>query len=166
VLGPLGLEPDQLAVELPAILVVHRGDADHRPGVLLAAVPADEHRDQLGRVEAVGLGAALAAIDFDRGRVDHEVPDPFLGQEAMEPEAVAAGFIAGDHRGVDGQAEPLFGPLDLEADPDEAAGGQRAEPGLLAGARGEGQLPGAPAQLEGQVEHRSGRCGSIGRVGR
>src|SRR5262249_36834627 len=95
--GPLGLQPDQRAVQLPPILVVHRGHADDRPDMLLSAVPADEHRQQFVDVETIGLGAALTAIDLDRRGVDDEVVDPLVSEGAMEPEAVAAGLVAGDH---------------------------------------------------------------------
>jgi hypothetical protein len=56
-----------------------------------------------------------------------------MDQEAMEPEAVAAGLVAGDHLRARGQVEPLLGLLDLEGEADEAAGGERAKARLLAG---------------------------------
>ena len=87
-------------------------------------------------------------------------------EEAMEPEAVAAGLVAGGDRGVLGEAEPLLGGRDLGHEGLGVAGRDRPEPGLLAQADGERQLPGLLAQLQGEVEHRGRRDGRIHVVSR
>jgi hypothetical protein len=73
-----------------------------------------------------------------------------VDEEAMEPEAVAAGLVAGGDGGVVGQPEARLGLLDLGQEEVGVAGGDGAEASLLAGADGDGELPGVPAQLEGQ----------------
>jgi hypothetical protein len=65
-------------------------------------VPADEHRHQLDGVEAIRFGAALAPADLDRRRVDDNVLDPLVNEDAVKPKAVTAGFVAGDDPGVVG----------------------------------------------------------------
>ena len=104
-LGALGLELDQLAMELPAILVGDGGNMDHAPHLLLAVVPANEHRHQLDGVKAIRFGPALAPADFDRRGVDDDVLNPLMVEEAVNPEAIAAGFVARHHRGVRGRSE-------------------------------------------------------------
>jgi hypothetical protein len=59
----LGLQLDELAVGLAGVLGLGGRDADGRPDPTVAEVPADEHRDQLGGVEAIALGPPLATID-------------------------------------------------------------------------------------------------------
>ena len=59
----------------------------------------------------------------------------------MKPEAVAPGFVAGDDRGVLGQAESLLGGFDLGQQAVGVPSRDRPEPGLLTEADGEGQLP-------------------------
>ncbi len=70
---------------------------------------AEQHAHQLGRVQPVALGPALAAVDLDAGRVDHQVVPALAGQPAVQPETVAARLVAAVHRGVLGQAETLLG---------------------------------------------------------
>jgi hypothetical protein len=84
----------------------------------------------------------------------------------MEPEAVAAGLVAGADRRIAGQPEAAAGAVDLAAERAEVAGrdGDAARGRGRGGA--EGQPPGGPAQLEGQVKRRRGGCGTIGVVGR
>jgi hypothetical protein len=113
VLGALPLQRDQLARELAAILVGDGGHVDDTPERPLAAVPADQHREELGDVQSVTLGAPEAAVDLDAGGVDDEVMDALRGQVAMEPEAVTSRLVATEDGGVLRQFEPLLGPLDL-----------------------------------------------------
>jgi hypothetical protein len=151
---------------LAAVLVGDIRHMDHAPELPLAEMPTDEHPHELGGVEVFRLGPAAAAVDLDGGGVDDEVLDALVSEVTMEPEAVAAGLVAGDHRRVLGQSEAMLGAADLEQDGAGVAGGGGAEPGLLAGSDGEGQLPGMTAQLEGQVEDGRGHRGRIARVGR
>ena len=157
-LGALALDGDQLAVRLAAVLVVGGGDADDAPELVLAAVIADQHGQELGDVEPIALGAAGAAVDLDAGGVDDEVVDGVVSEIAMEPEAVAAGLVAGEDGGVAGEAEALLGAEDLALKAVEVASGDGAEPRLLGHGGGEGEVPGGPAEFEREVERvRAGR---------
>jgi hypothetical protein len=166
VLGPLAHQLPAVAVGLAAVLVLGRRDVDDRPEIPLAAVITHEHGRELADVDGIALGAAGAAVDLDGGGVDDHVVDPAGGEGAMEPEAVAAGLVAGADRGVVGQAESAAGAVDLAAQrcgvagrDDDAAGGRGRRDA-------EGQSPGAPAQLEGQIERRRSAHGTIVVVGR
>ena len=151
---------------LAAVLVLGRRHVDHLPDVPLAVMITDEHAEQLGDVDGIALGAAGAAVDLDTGGVDDRVVDAARDEEAMEPEAVAAGLIAGADGGVIGQPEAAAGAVDLSAERAEVAGRDR-DAARRQGRRGaEGQPPGGPAQLEGQVERRRGGRGTIVVVGR
>src|SRR5678810_169358 len=75
------------------VFVLGRGLMHHRPNAL-AAVMAQQHRQQLVAIEAVGLGPLGASVHFDAGGVDHDVVDTLLDQPAVQPPAVAAGFVA------------------------------------------------------------------------
>ena len=104
-------------MEVTGVLGLGRRDVDDGPNVDLAVVIAHEHSEELEHVDTVGLEAAVPALDVDRGRVDDEVAavGPRL-EEAMEPEAVATGLIAGDERdgGVEREATPRCGDLSVE----------------------------------------------------
>jgi hypothetical protein len=96
VLGALGLQLDQLAVPLAAVLVLDGRDADDPPDLGLAVMEPDEHFRELDGVQGVGLGPPHPAVDLDAGGVDDAVVDAVVEEEAVEPEAVAAGLVAGD----------------------------------------------------------------------
>jgi hypothetical protein len=136
------------------------------PQTLRSVAQTYEHFYEFCSVEAVGLGPPRAAVDFDAGGVDDQVLDPLGGEEAMEPEAVAAGRVSGEDRGVLGQAEARLGGLDLRQQGIRAAGRDRPEPGFLAQADGERQLPVLVAQLQSEVENRCRRHGRIPLVSR
>jgi hypothetical protein len=88
-------------------------------------VITNEHTQELGDVDGVALGAAGAALDLDGGRIDDQVVDAAGDEEAMEPEAVAAGLVAGADRGGLRQAEAAAGAVDLATERGEVA--SRAE---------------------------------------
>ena len=67
----------------------------------------------------------------------------------MEPEAVAAGLIAGDDGSIGGEGEALLGQQDLALKAGEVASGDGAEPRLLGHGGGEGEVPGTPAEFRG-----------------
>ncbi len=69
-------------------------------------------------------------------------------QEAMEPEAVASGFVAGDDLGVRGEPEPRLGGEDLGQEPLQVAGRDGPELGLLPCTDGQGEPPGVPAEFQ------------------
>src|SRR5262249_52416444 len=90
-----------------------------------------------------------------------------LGQEeAMEPEPVAAGLIAGDDPRVIGEVEPPPGRPDLGEQIVEVARPDGAESGLLSQADGECEFPGVPAPLQREAEHGDGRGRRIRTVSR
>src|SRR5262249_23022824 len=99
-------------------------------------------------VEPVRLGAALAAVHFDTGRIHHAVVDAIRVEVSVQPEAITSSFVTTAHRGVRREMEALFGFGDLILQPRQIAGGHGAQPGLLAEADGEGKLPLGIAQLK------------------
>jgi hypothetical protein len=74
------------------------------------------------------------------------------GQEAMQPETVAASFVATAHRRLVGQAEPLLSQADLLRERRQITGVDGALAGALALTDREVQLPVLVTQLEGHVE--------------
>src|SRR2546428_7129755 len=89
----------QLAVRAPRVFILSRRLVQHRPHALACTV-AQQHRQQLVAIEPVGLGAPGVPVHFDAGGVDHDVVDALLGQPAVQPPAVPAGFVAGIHLGL------------------------------------------------------------------
>jgi hypothetical protein len=77
---------------VPHILDLDRGHLDHAPH-LLAAVMPDQQLQQLGDIQPIRLRRATTPVHFDARRVDNHVLDSVPGQEAMEPEAIQAGFV-------------------------------------------------------------------------
>lgn len=154
VLGGLLLESDQLAVQLAGIFLLDGWNLDHAPDLRLSADIANQHAQQLRRIEAIALGPPLAAVDLDARRVDHHVLDS-LGQEtAMQPEAVPSRLIAAHYRAIRWQSQPSLGRGDLSAQARHIAGGHVAPPRRCTRARGKRQLPRVPTQFERQVQHR------------
>jgi hypothetical protein len=70
---------------------------------------AQQHRQQLATVEAIGLGPPGPAIDFDAGRVHHDVVDTLRKKPAVQPEAVAARFVATAHHSIAHQTTARLG---------------------------------------------------------
>src|SRR4051794_8365781 len=105
---------------------------DRAPDLAFPVVPTNEHFHEFHCVEAIRLGSSAAAVDLDTRGVHDLVLDSLGQEEAMQPEAVASGLVATDHRSILGQAEPLLGGLDLEDQAQRAAGGDGLDPGLLA----------------------------------
>jgi hypothetical protein len=88
------------------------------------------------------------------------------GSVPVNPEAIAAGFVARQHWGVCGQIKAELGLLDLVPDETGAASGNGPDPRRLARADCERQLPDAPAQLKSHIEHRGRRRGRMNCVSR
>src|SRR5512135_2554869 len=108
----------------------------------------------------------LFPVDLDGGGIDDEVGDILGGEVAMEPEAVAAGLVAGADGGRVGEGEAALGAGDLALEGIEAARRDGDATWGLGGRSGERQAPGVPSQLEGEVERGGGGCGTILVVGR
>src|SRR5262249_55259486 len=138
--GPLGLQIDQATVELAPVFGFRAGDVDRAPDLAVSQMPADQHGHQLGRVETIGLGAPLSAVDLDAGGVHHEIADALVGEVAMEPEAVAAGLIATDNPSILAEAEALLGLSDFDGQARKAPSRDGPQPRLLTQADGEGEL--------------------------
>jgi hypothetical protein len=89
----------QLTVRAASILVLGRRLVQHRPDTL-AAVVAQQHRQQLVAIEPVGLCTPGAPVHFDTRRVDHDVVDALSDQPPVQPPTVAAGLVAAMHPGL------------------------------------------------------------------
>ena len=84
-------QPLQLTRYAAAVFVFEAGFTQHRPDVL-PRVMAYEHRQQLVRIQSVGLSATGSAIDFDAGRIHDDVVHAQLSEPAMQPPPIAARF--------------------------------------------------------------------------
>ncbi len=60
--SPVGLEGEELTVKVASVLGLGRGYMDDGPDTRLAVVVADEHREELAGVDAVGLEASESAL--------------------------------------------------------------------------------------------------------
>jgi hypothetical protein len=94
----------ELPMRAPGVFLRRRGHSYHRPDSPLAPEVAHQHRQQLAAVEPIGLGPPRPAIDFDAGRVHHDVVDALLKQPPVQPEAVAARLVATVHHDITHQA--------------------------------------------------------------
>ena len=162
------LTADQLAVRLAAVLVLGRGDVDDAPELVLAVVIADQHGQELGDVEADrDLARRARRLTSMRGGIDDEVVDALVVEVAMEPEAVAAGLVAGEDRASSsGRPKRCLARWISRCRRVEVASGDGRSRGFWAMRGGEGEVPGGPAQLEGEVERGRGGRGRIEVVGR
>src|SRR5262249_60162495 len=113
----------------------------------------------------VALGPPFPPLDLDGCRVDDDVGDALAGEPAVQPEAIAAGFVTTDDGGIVGQAEAPLGLVDLLEQGDQVARPEGAEPGRWPVAEGEGQLPLVPAQRKSQMQTRDA-CGTLRIAGR
>jgi hypothetical protein len=145
-------ERQQLAVQMARVFRLDAGHVHHTPQLVLAQVIAHQHHHQLACVNPVGLGVLGATIRFDAGRIHHQILNVMGQQVAMQPESVAARFVATLHRCTLGQAEALLGPCDLLFKCCQVARRDLAPARFLTQSDREAQRPVLFAQLEGQVE--------------
>jgi hypothetical protein len=96
-------------MQVAVVLVLDAGDADDTEGSGFAQTVSNQEPQELVDVEAVGLGAAMAARHLDAGGIDHEAVQAHLLESAMGPIAVAAGLIAAVDRRRGTEAKPLLG---------------------------------------------------------
>src|SRR5262249_7639918 len=137
---------------LPPVLVRDGRHPDHPPHLAFAAVVAAQQVEQLRRVHRVGLDPLAAAIDLDGAGIDHPVVDAPTRQGPVQPEAIAAGLVAGADRGAGRQPETCLGLGGLLGEPVEVARRQGAEPWLLGRLRGTGEQPFILAEFQGEVQ--------------
>src|SRR5262249_42618846 len=84
--------------------------------------------------------------------VHHHVVDAAVLQGAMQPEAIAAGLVAGADARVGGKLEPCLGLNDLLSETVEVTRGHSAQARLLGGLRGAGEYPLVLAELQSDVQ--------------
>ena len=79
----------------------------------------------------------------------------------MQPKAVAACLVAGDHGCIVGKpTKAMLGSKDLVERPIQVASRNGSQARWLSVANSEGELPLAPTELESQVQA-DGGCGSV-----
>ena len=61
---------------------------------------SQQHRQQLRRVEPVGLAPARPSLNLDARRIDDDILDSDAEQMPMQPESIAASFEAASHRRI------------------------------------------------------------------
>ena len=81
--------------------------------------------------EALGTVRDHVVIATKFGFGHHHTRDAAAGQPAVEPEAVAAGFVARLHGRVERQTEPHFRGQHLAFQHRQLAGRDRADPGVV-----------------------------------
>ncbi len=97
-------------MKLTLVFVFNRRRSHDTAGLLFSLLVTDEQGEQLAHVQPVAFGAAATAVYFDARGINDLIVDPLGQQEAMEPEAVATGFVAAYDGGFWREAEALFGP--------------------------------------------------------
>ena len=142
-------------MEMPSILSLGCGDMNDGPDVGFAVVIAHEHGNQFEDIDAVCLQTAVAALDVDGRGVDDEVVAGRLGvEEAMDPEAVTAGFEARYQRDGVVETEATVCDRDLSLQSLEVTCGNVTDAWLVAETGAEGELPRAVGEFEGEIEGR------------
>ena len=112
---------------------------------------AQQHRQQLVAIEAVGLGPPGVSVHLDAGGVDHDVVDTLLDQPAVQPPAVAACFVARVHPGLRLELAALPGLADAVRNCGRVAG-VHVVAARAAAAIARRHLPGLVAELEAHVQ--------------
>jgi hypothetical protein len=75
--GALLRQPGELAVRAARVFVLGRGLMHHRPHTV-AAMMAQQHRQQLVAIDPIGLRPPGVSVHFDAGGVDHDVVGALL----------------------------------------------------------------------------------------
>ena len=81
----------------------------HAPNLALTAEMAQQHAEQFADVQLIAFGAAFTAVNLDTRGIHDHILHADGGQVAVQPEAIAAGLVAAQHRGVGRQAEVQLG---------------------------------------------------------
>jgi hypothetical protein len=77
-------------MEVAPVFGVVGGHVHGMPAAAIAGGRPPLEGEQCGDIEAIGLGAALAAIDFDARGIDDGVGDAARGEGPVQPEASGA----------------------------------------------------------------------------
>jgi hypothetical protein len=130
-------------------------------------------------IDSIRLRAPSPAIHLEARGIDHEILDAVRDQEAMQPEAIAAGLVQAHHANRRNSAsrnpkrisllraagELALRPLDRREQPAPIACDHLAPKDLPSKAPGKAQLPAPLAELEGHAK-RVVQCGRIKTAGR
>ena len=143
-------QPLQFTVRAARVFVRGRRLVQHRPDAL-AAVMAQQHRQQLVAIESVGLCTPGAPVDFDARRVDHDVVDALSDQPPVQPPTVAAGLVAAMHPGL-GAHTTARSRLGHAVKHRSGITGVDAVPARTATAVADRQLPRPVAELQAHVQ--------------
>jgi hypothetical protein len=92
--GAFALQAAALARQPPDILLFSAGRPDDRAGPWLAALMRHDRAQQHLDIEPIGLGASPAPVDRQARRVQHQNHQGTLHKNPIEPEPVAASFVA------------------------------------------------------------------------
>jgi hypothetical protein len=101
-------------MQLARVFLANGRHPDHAPHFLLAQAVPDQELHQTVEIEPVGLRPPSTSIHLDAGRVHDHIVDISVSQEAVQPDAIAAGFVAAHYRCICGQIEAPLGLGDLE----------------------------------------------------
>jgi hypothetical protein len=139
-------------MQLSRIFVRHTRHPHHLPGAPVAGEVAGQQGQQPRQIQFVRLGTPRAPLHFDARRIDDVIGDAVRHQIPVQPEGVAAGLVAADHRRVVGELQSTLGAGNFLDDAIDRAGGYLANARPLATAGGEAQLPASLAELEGEQQ--------------
>ena len=83
-----------LPLQRTRIFILNGRHVDEAPKVLLAQGLSKQHRQKLLGIEPIGLHATRTPVDLDTRRINDAIFDLVCAQEAMQPKAVSARFVA------------------------------------------------------------------------
>jgi hypothetical protein len=73
--GPIALRRHEVPVQLAAVFISNAGHPHHTPHLLFPSPMTQQPGTQLVHSQAIRLRPAVAALDLDARRVDHDVLD-------------------------------------------------------------------------------------------
>jgi hypothetical protein len=144
-------KPRELAVHLPPIFLLHRRYVQDPPVPAFARGVTEQQTQQRRGVETIRLRATRSSRDLDTGRIDHQGDDPRGRARALQPEAVAARFVAQHHRRVRRQATMLTRAREFRVQPGEGARREHPHAGRRGHRWSAGQAPARVAEIQGNV---------------
>jgi hypothetical protein len=126
------------------------------PDVPLALADAHQHHDQFLGVDPIGLRAPRPSIHLDARRVHHAIAQADHDERAMNPESIAARFIATHHTGRCGQVQARARPRQQPRHRAQVSRRHRLNPRRHPEPRCHRQLPLFGAELESHIQRRLG----------